>query len=157
VQCVLGKPLVAGLVLFCIVAAAVSCKGRATHSTGRKITVKYRYTPGAITVNNPQKESRCVVFRIEVSNLGYERVEFDRTSFSNEAEGKVLAPADPSRCSAAPAPVPAALKSGESWRGVIAFEQPIFALDSRVILKPGSVKGLPWGADPQIEYSISPD
>ncbi|MBI5527682.1 MAG: hypothetical protein HY897_15220 [Deltaproteobacteria bacterium] len=152
-----GKPVVASLAILCVAAAAASCKGRTPHAAGGKVAVKYRYVPGAVTTNNPQKEFRCVAFRIDVSNHGLERVEFDRASFSNEADGKIHPAAPQERCSAGAPPAAASLKNGESWRGVVAFEQPMFTLISRIVLRPRAVKGLPWGADPQIEYSLSPD
>lgn len=149
-----SKAAVAALL---VALAAASCKGRSAGPDAGKVVVKYRYAPAAITAHNPQPEFRCVAFRIDVANTGYERVEFDRESFSNEANGKVYPAAPDSRCAAGTPPAPAALKSGESWRGIVAFEQPVFSLDSRILLKPRSVKGLPFGADPRIEYSIAPN
>jgi hypothetical protein len=134
-----------------------SCTKSTSDPLKRHALVKYRLAPGAVAKASPQKEFRCVAYTIEVSNRGYERIEFDRGSFVLEIEGKEYPPAAPAACEIAGVAAPAKLDDGVSWKATVAFEQPIFTVDARVLFKPRPVKAglLGSAAAPKIEYRIS--
>lgn len=149
---VLASALVAALA-----AGGPACSRPAADPRARHVLVQHRLAPGAITKASPQKEFRCVAYTVEVANHGYERIEFDRGSFSLDVEGKAHPAAAPSACETAVAVTPAKLDDGKSWKAVVAFEQPAFTLDARVLFTPAAVKdGLLGNATaPKIEYRIS--
>jgi hypothetical protein len=140
-----------------VAAGGPSCTKPSVDPRTRHVLVKHRLAPGAITKASPQKEFRCVAYTVEVTNNGYEKIEFDRGSFFLQVEGKTRPSAARSSCETAGAVPPAKLDDGKSWKAVVAFEQPVFTLDARVLLKPAAVKdGLLGNATaPKIEYRIS--
>jgi len=149
--------LIAAAVALCA-AGAPACSKRPTGPPTRSILVKYRFAPGAVTKAQPKKEFRCVAYRVEVTNRGYERVEFDRDSFTLDVEGKTYLAADTLACPTTEPADPARLGDGRAWKGTVTFEQPSFTLDARVLLKPVLVKGGGLSglvSAPVIDYQIS--
>lgn len=140
-----------------VCAGGHSCSKPPADPLKRHVLVKHRFAPGGITKASPRKEFRCVAYSVEIVNHGYERIEFDRGSFSLEAGGKTHPAAAQTSCETAGAVVPAKLDDGQSWEAVVAFEQPAFTVDARIVLKPAAVKDglLGNAASPRIEYRIS--
>ena len=151
---VLASALAAALA---VAAGGPACTKTSPDPLKRHVAVSHRLAPGGITKASPQKEFRCVAYTVEILNHGYGRIEFDRGSFSLEAEGKTQPAAAPSACETAGAITPAKLNDGQSWKAVIAFEQPIYALDARVLFKPAAVDDGLLGSStaPRIEYRIA--
>ena len=151
-----SRLLLCATVLVVCAGPPLACK-KATDPLTRKIAVRYTFAAGGITAATPRPEFRCVAYKVEVTNKGYDRVELDWGSFTLEVEGKPVTPAEGDRCRTVDAPTRAKLADGQSWRATIPFEQPLFDLEARILFSPKDVNdGLAGRAVPKIDYVIAP-